>query len=144
MSSNRIPTTASPGRAPAASPEARRGASGLVERLVPDELWSLFREVVPPTVVSRPQGGGRRRADDREVLAAIFLVASAGCTWRQLPPGFGPCWPTVYRRYAEWSRAHVWPRLHQSVVDRMGECEAARWSLLAISSVTLRRGRSSG
>lgn len=62
----------------------------LVERLVPDELWVLFRRVVPPTVVIRPQGGGRRRAGDREALAAIVFVATSGCTWRQLPPVFGP------------------------------------------------------
>ncbi|MCK1823782.1 IS5/IS1182 family transposase, partial [Streptomyces sp. XM83C] len=37
----------------------------LVERLVPDELWALFRRVVPPTEVIRPQGGGKRRAGDR-------------------------------------------------------------------------------
>ncbi|MEU9859105.1 IS5/IS1182 family transposase, partial [Streptomyces sp. NPDC047974] len=30
--------------------------------MVPDELWELFRRVVPETVVIRPQGGGRRRA----------------------------------------------------------------------------------
>ncbi len=52
----------------------------LVERLVPDELWLLFRRVVPPTDVIRPQGGGRRRAGDRECLAAIIFVATSGCT----------------------------------------------------------------
>jgi bifunctional non-homologous end joining protein LigD len=36
----------------------------LVERLVPDELWTLFRRVVPSTEVIRPQGGGRRLAAD--------------------------------------------------------------------------------
>ncbi|PAZ11789.1 IS5/IS1182 family transposase, partial [Streptomyces sp. SA15] len=41
----------------------------LVERLVPEELWVLFRRVVPPVEVKRPQGGGRRRAGDRETLA---------------------------------------------------------------------------
>ncbi|MET8509132.1 IS5/IS1182 family transposase, partial [Streptomyces sp. NPDC004787] len=35
--------------------------TSLTERLVPDELWELFRRVVPETVVIRPQGGGRRR-----------------------------------------------------------------------------------
>jgi len=65
----------------------------LVERLVPDELWVLFRRVVPPTQVIRPQGGGRRRTGDRECLAAIVFVATSGCTWRQLPPVFGPAWP---------------------------------------------------
>ncbi|MCK1823908.1 transposase, partial [Streptomyces sp. XM83C] len=77
------------------------------------ELWVLFRRVVPPTEVIRPQGGGRRRAGDRECLAAIIFVATSGCTWRQLPPVFGPAWPTVYRRFAQWSRDRVWARLHR-------------------------------
>ncbi|MEZ3179454.1 hypothetical protein KYY02_12365 [Streptomyces pimonensis] len=49
----------------------------MVERLVPDESWELFQRVVPPAP-SRPQGGGRRRYGDREVLAAIALVATTG------------------------------------------------------------------
>ncbi|RDD85108.1 transposase [Streptomyces parvulus] len=44
-------------------------------------------------------------------MAAIIFVASAGCTWRQLPPVFGPAWPTAYRRFAQWSRDRVWARL---------------------------------
>ncbi|WP_332836535.1 transposase [Streptomyces sp. QHH-9511] len=36
-------------------------------------------------LLSGPQGGGRRRYGDREVLAAIIFVATSGCTWRQLP-----------------------------------------------------------
>ncbi|MER6979881.1 IS5 family transposase [Streptomyces carpinensis] len=94
--------------------------TGLVERLVPDELWALFRRVVPPTEVKRPQGGGRRRAGDRETLAAIIFVATSGCTWRQLPPVFGPAWPTVYRRFAQWSRERVWARLHRVILDELG------------------------
>ncbi|MFJ5708356.1 hypothetical protein [Streptomyces sp. NPDC093105] len=54
--------------------------AALVERLVPDELWVLSRRVVPPTVVTRPQGGGRRRTGDREALPAIIFVATSSCT----------------------------------------------------------------
>lgn len=61
----------------------------MIERMVPDELWELFQRVVPPAP-TRPQGGGRRRYGDREVLAAIVFVAKTGCAWRQLPPVFGP------------------------------------------------------
>jgi len=56
----------------------------MVERLVPDEWWELFQRVVQEAP-SRPQGGGRRRHGDREVLAAIVFVATSGCTWQQLP-----------------------------------------------------------
>ncbi|MET7932649.1 transposase [Streptomyces sp. NPDC005322] len=48
--------------------------------------------------MKRPQGGGRRRAGGRETLAAIAFVATSGCTWRQLPPVFGPRRQTLYRR----------------------------------------------
>lgn len=113
----------------------------LVERLVPDELWTLFRRTVPPTEVKRPQGGGRRRASDREALAAIIFVATSGCTWRQLPPVFGPCWQTVYRRFAQWSHARVWARLHRVVLDELGLCGALDWSRCAIDSVSLRAAK---
>ncbi|MFD0068570.1 MULTISPECIES: transposase, partial [unclassified Streptomyces] len=69
----------------------------LTERLVPDGLWELFQRVVPETP-TRPQGGGRRRHGDREVLAAIVFVATTGCTWSQVPPVFGPSGATAHRR----------------------------------------------
>lgn len=110
--------------------------TSLAERLVPDELWELFRRVVPPTEVTRPQGGGRRRAGDREVLTAIVFVATSGCSWRQLPPVFGPAWPTVYRRFAQWSKARVWARLHRVILDELGAQGELDWSRCAIDSVT--------
>lgn len=113
----------------------------LVKRLVPDDLWELFRRVVPPTEVVRPQGGGRRRTGDREVLAAIIFVATSGCTWRQLPPVFGPAWPTVYRRFAQWSRARVWARLHRVVLDELGALGQLDWSRCAIDSVSVRAAK---
>ncbi|MGC0374622.1 hypothetical protein RKD28_002138 [Streptomyces sp. SAI-229] len=50
--------------------------AGIVERLMPDELWQLFRRVVPEAP-SRPQDGGRRHHGDREVLAAVVCVAAS-------------------------------------------------------------------
>ena len=118
-----------------------RCMADLVERLVPDELWALFRRVVPPTEVKRSQGGGRRRAGDREALAAIIFVATSGCTWRQLPPVFGPCWQTVYRRFAQWSRDRVWARLHRVILDELGARGELDWSRCAIDSVSLRAAK---
>ncbi len=61
---------------------------GIVERLVPNELWESFQRVVPEAP-TRPQDGGRRRHGDREVLAAIVFVS----TCREIglvQPGFEP------------------------------------------------------
>jgi transposase len=113
----------------------------LVERLVPDELWVLFRQVVPPTEVKRPQGGGRRRAGDREALAAIVFVATSGCTWRELPPMFGSSWQMVYRRFAQRSRARVWGRLHHVILDELGALGELDWSRCAIDSVSMRAAK---
>ncbi|MEU2619659.1 IS5 family transposase [Streptomyces sp. NPDC007157] len=112
--------------------------TSLAERLVPDELWELFRRVVPETVVVRAQGGGRRRAGDRECLAAIVFVATSGCSWRQLPPVFGPAWPTVYRRFSRWSQARVWARLHRVILDDLGAQGDVDWSRFAVDSVSVR------
>ncbi|MDF3142988.1 MULTISPECIES: IS5 family transposase [unclassified Streptomyces] len=83
---------------------------GTVEQLVPDGLWEIFQDVAPEPPV-RAQGGGRRRCDDRAVLAAIIFVATSGCTWRQLPPVFGASWQTVHRRFTGWSKARVWAKI---------------------------------
>ncbi|MDI5964457.1 transposase [Streptomyces sp. SL13] len=115
--------------------------SGLTERLVPDELWELFRRVVPQTVVTRPQGGGRRRTGDREVLAAIVYVSVTGCTWRELPTVFGPAWPTVYRRFAEWRRGRVWARLHHVILAERTPGDQWEWSRQAIDAVGVRTSR---
>ncbi|MFH8798084.1 transposase [Streptomyces sp. NPDC017936] len=76
--------------------------------------------MAPPIQVIRPQGGGRRRAGDRECLAAVIFVAASGCTWRQLPPVFGPARPTVCRRFAQRSRERVRARLHRVVLGEPG------------------------
>lgn len=110
----------------------------IVERLVPDELWQLFLSVAPEAP-TRPQGGGRRRYGDREVLAAIVFVATSGCAWQQLPPtSFGPSGATAHRRFAEWSRAGVWARLHLLVLDGTGVRGPSDWSRRAVASVTAR------
>ncbi|WSL51604.1 IS5 family transposase [Streptomyces sp. NBC_01725] len=113
----------------------------LVERLVPDELWVLFRRVVPPTEVRRPQGGGRSRAGDREVLTAVVFVATSGCTWRQLLPVFGPAWQTVCRRFARWSADRVWARLHRVVLDELGARGELDWPRCAIDSDSVRAAK---
>ncbi|MFH0246320.1 IS5 family transposase [Streptomyces sp. HK10] len=109
-----------------------------MERLVPDELWELFQRVVPPAP-TRPQGGGRRRHGDREVLAAIIFVATSGCTWQQLPSAsFGPSGATAHRRFAEWTQARVWARLHRLVLDELGARGELDWTRCAIDSVNMR------
>ncbi|GAA2831529.1 hypothetical protein GCM10010441_65080 [Kitasatospora paracochleata] len=114
-----------------------RCALGIVELLVPDELWEMTQNVLPERP-ARPQGGGRRRAGDREVLAAIVFVAASRCSWRQLPPVFDVSWQTAHRRFTEWSRSGVWSQLHRAVRNAES-CMAG--TLEAVTSISGRASR---
>lgn len=62
-----------------------------------------------------------------------------GCSWRQLPPVFGPAWPTVYQRLAQWSKA--WARaarLHRVILDELGARGELDWTRCAIDPVSVR------
>lgn len=97
---------------------------------------------VVPTGGSAGSGtpAGRRTSSpgDREVLAAIIFVATSGCTWNQLPPGFGLSGVTAFRRFTEWSEARVWAKLHRLVLDELGSRGDLDWSRCAIDSVSVR------
>ncbi|WP_344500903.1 IS5 family transposase [Streptomyces enissocaesilis] len=84
--------------------------------IVPDGLWEIAEPLIPPARV-RPQGGGVANIDDEAVFAAIIYVLVSGCAWRALPPCFGASKSTVHRRFLIWSRAGVWGRLHQKVLE---------------------------
>ena len=69
---------------------------------------------------------------------AIVFVATSGCTWRQLPPVFGACWPIVHKRFARWSSQRVWARRYRDVQDEAGSCGQLDWSRCASDSVSIR------
>lgn len=107
-------------------------------RWVPDSLWELASPLIPPAP-TRAQGGGRRRTDDRRVLAAILYLTQAGCSWWKLPEQmFGVTRATAHRRYTEWTTAGVWDRLHQAMLDQLGARGAIDWSRAVVDSISVR------
>lgn len=79
-----------------------------------------MRSLLPSSGV-RPQGGGTQNIDDEAVFAAIVSVLTSGCAWRHLPPCFGASKSTVHRRFLIWSRAGVWGRLHEAILDLLAD-----------------------
>src|SRR3954462_7076068 len=65
-----------------------------VEKYCLDALWHLAQPLLPAHP-ERHQGGGRRRTDDRAMLAAIVYVLESGCAWRKLPGSFPVHWRMV-------------------------------------------------
>ncbi|AIJ24790.1 putative transposase [Amycolatopsis methanolica 239] len=104
--------------------------------LVPDELWALVKQLIPPGK-TRPQGGGMSRVDDRVVFTAIVFVLTSGCAWRHLPPSFG----SPYRRCIAGSpsgEAGLWWQLHGAVLDELGGKGMIDWSRAVLDGASVR------
>lgn len=99
------------------APAALLVASGCLER--------------SPNQRRRPLQVGRRGEADLQVPGPQVSRA-------RIPPLFGPAWPTVYRRFARWSKDRVWARLHRVILDELGAQGDLDWSRFAIDSVSVR------
>ncbi len=114
-------------------------ADELARRLVPDQLWEVVSPLIPPPK-TRPQGGGRSRADDRAVFTAIAYVLTSGCPWRALPHVFGVKHPTVHRRFGEWVSLSLWNRLHEETLAGHADEVEVSWTRALAQAVAARIG----
>ena len=116
--------------------------TSLVQNMVttwaPADFWQAAQPLIP-VPARRPQGGGKRRADDRAVLAAIVYLIQAGCSWPNLPAVmFGVSRSTVHRRFTEWTASGLWERLHQQFLHRLGMMSEVDWSRVVVDSISVR------
>ena len=116
----------------------------MAKPLVSDELWALVAPLLP---VEPPKPkGGRPRVPDRAALTGIIFVLKSGIPWELLPQELGcgsgmTCW----RRLRDWQEAGVWDRLHQALLDRLGDADRIDWSRAALDSASIpaKRGANS-
>jgi transposase len=104
--------------------------------LVSDELWAIVEPLLPQ---ERPKPkGGRPRLEDRAALTGILFVLRSGIPWEMLPPEMGcgsgmTCW----RRLRDWQEAGVWERLHQELLNRLGDADRIDWSRACLDSAAV-------
>ncbi len=100
-----------------------------------DEEFALILPLLPP-----PSRRGRKRADPRIVLDALFYSVRAGCPWRYLPKDFPP-FTTVQNQFYAWRDSGLWTqilcvlvmearesdyRMHTSLLP-LGDLRDSRW-----------------
>jgi len=103
---------------------------------VTNELWEIVEPLLPKEP-PKPEGG-RPRIDDRAALTGIIFVLKSGIPWEMLPQEMGcgsgvTCW----RRLWEWQEAGVWERVHQSLLDRLGEADQIDWERASLDSASV-------
>ena len=104
--------------------------------LVTDELWTVVEPLLPKQP-PKPKGG-RPRVDDRDALSGILFVLKTGIPWEMLPQEMGcgsgmTCW----RRLKEWHAAEVWERLHEALLDRLGQADRIDWERASLDSAAV-------
>jgi transposase len=107
---------------------------------VPDDLWEAIEPLLPKEP-PKPTGG-RPRVPNRAALAGIVFVLHTRCPWRLLPKehGYGSgvtCW----RRLRDWQEAGVWQRLHETLLNWLGDEAAIDWSRASLDSLSVRAKR---
>ena len=94
---------------------------------ISDAAWNSilpFLKALPNVYVGNPE-------TCRRFLSAVAWITKQGATWRALPEVYG-YWNTIYRRFARWSDAGVFEKLHQHFHD------AGELSSLLIDSTVVR------
>jgi transposase len=104
--------------------------------LVPDELWALVEPLLPkhPYV----PGVGKPRVDDRVCFTGILFLLKTGIPWEDFPQEMGCCGMTLHNRMAEWTRAGVWPKLHQVLLGELRKARELDLSRVIVDSSSLR------
>src|SRR5215217_5842236 len=108
--------------------------------LVPDALWEAIEPLLPHEP-PKPKGG-RPRLPDRAALADIVFVLRTSCPWRLLPNELGcGSGTTCWRRLRDWQEAGVWQRLHERLLNWLGDDAAINWSRASLDSLSVRAKR---
>jgi transposase len=107
--------------------------------LVPEALWALIAPLLPKPKRRRFRFPGRKRLDDRRVLAGILFILKSGLPWNDLPREFGcGCGSTCYHRLRAWQRRGVWTKIHQVLLAELRHADQIDWSRAVVDSISTR------
>jgi transposase len=116
---------------------AKQGGNAMATELLPDELWEQIEPLLP-SHPAQPKGG-RPPVDDRCCLRGLIFILRSGMAYSLLPSEvFGVSGVTCWRRLRDWTRAGVWPQLHQHFLNRLGKLGQIDQSKVIVDSQSVR------
>jgi transposase len=79
-----------------------------------DEQWEIIKPLIPQPP-KRPDGRGRPRHDNREILNGILCIMRTGAQRMDMPERYLPC-QNYHRRFQEWVRSGVFKDILRNLV----------------------------
>ena len=108
--------------------------------LVSDGFWEAIEPFLPKEP-PKPKGG-HPRVPDRAALAGIVFVLKTGIPWQMLPIELGcGSGSTCWRRLRDWQDAGVWAKMHERVLNWLGDQAAIDWGRASVDSISVRAKR---
>jgi transposase len=84
-----------------------------------DEQWEIIKPLIPQPP-KRPDGRGRPRRDNREILNGILWIMRTGAQWMDMPERYPP-YQTCHRRFQEWVRSGAFENILRTLVKDVKE-----------------------
>jgi transposase len=105
-----------------------------------DEEFALIKPMLPS-----PKRRGRKPADPRSILNALFYMIRCGCPWRYLPKDFPP-FTTVQNRFYAWRDSGLWEQIVAVLVMAIREAEgkSAAPTVAIVDSQTVKTTEAGG
>jgi putative transposase len=102
---------------------------------VPDELWQVVEQRLPPA--PKKKGPGRPRASDRAALNGIWYVLWTGCQWKAVgKEWFGVSSSVIHERFQTWQEQGVFAEMMQTLVTYYQTEREIGWEWQSIDSKT--------
>ncbi len=74
--------------------------------------WRRICDILPGKAGDR----GRCGEDNRLFVNGVLWVLRSGAHWHDLPERYGK-WKTVHKRFTRWSKAGIWEKVFEHLID---------------------------
>jgi putative transposase len=102
---------------------------------IPDDLWTLMEQLLPP---AKPSGSvGRPRLCPRRVLDGILYVLRTGCQWKALPREYGSG-SSIHRYFQRWVELHLFEQLWAILLEYYDDRVGIAWGWQAADGTMLK------
>ena len=91
---------------------------------VSDEFWIQIAPLLPEYPVS--VSGGRPRANQRNIVDAIFYCLRTGCQWKALPPQLA-AGSTAHQYFQEWVQLGIFEELWAIALEVYDDLKGIDW-----------------